>query len=129
MLAGAWAVVALALLVVQLKIMAHGPKSVTSQQLTNLVNRQGALVLDIRGQGEFNKGHIHGAKNIPMSQLADNIDKLSEYKDKPIVVVCANGISVSAACSLLAKKGFNQVYKLQGGMAAWNGDNLPVVKA
>lgn len=129
MLSGAWLVVALALATIQLRMMATGPKGVSPQQLTNLVNRAEAILIDIRGQGDFSKGHIQGARNIPLSQLKDQLNGLEKEKDKPMIMVCANGIQVSSACSLLSKHGFSQVYKLTGGMSAWLGDSLPVVKS
>lgn len=125
---GAWTVVAVLLLVVQFRIMAHGPKSITSQMLTNYVNREDAVVVDIRGQGDFGKGHIQGAINMPLSQLKDKAQDLEKYKDRPIIMVCANGIQVGGACETLRKEGFENLYKLTGGMSAWTGDNLPVVK-
>jgi len=125
---GAWVVVAVTLLVVQLRIMAHGPKSITTQMLTNFVNREDAVVVDIRGQADFSKGHIQGAVNIPLSQIKDKAKDLEKYQGKPIILVCANGIQVSGACETLRKAGIEQLHKLAGGMSSWTGDNLPVVK-
>ncbi|TQV74568.1 rhodanese-like domain-containing protein [Aliikangiella marina] len=125
---GAWVVVAVLLLAVQVRLMAHGPKSITTQMLTNYVNRDEAVVVDIRGQGDFSKGHIPGAINMPLSQLKDKARDLEKYKDKPIIMVCANGIQVGGACETLRKEGFENLHKLTGGMSSWTGDNLPVVK-
>lgn len=128
MLFGAWAVVAILLLSVQIKLMALGPKSITTQILTNYVNRDNAVVVDIRGQAEFNKGHIQGALNIPLSQIKEATKDLEKYEGRPIIMVCANGIQVNAACNTLRKAGIENVHKLAGGMSSWVGDNLPVVK-
>lgn len=128
MLVGAWGVVAVLLVIVQLKLMAHGPKSVTSQMLTHLVNRDNAVVVDIRGQADFSKGHIQGAVHIPFSQVKENVKALEKYRGRPIIMVCANGMQVSAACETLRKAGIEKLYKLAGGMASWRGDNLPLVK-
>ena len=125
---GGWVVVAVLLLVVQIRIMAHGPKSITTQMLTNFVNREDGVVVDIRGQADFSKGHIQGAVNIPMSQLKDKAKDLEKYQGRPIIMVCANGIQVSGACETLKKAGIEQIHKLSGGMSSWTGDNLPVVK-
>ncbi len=127
-LSAAWFVVASALLFVQFRVMATGPKAISTQMLTNLVNREEAVVVDIRGANDFNKGHIHGALNIPLSKIKESTESLEKYKNKPIIMVCANGISVAAACSILTKSGMERVFKLQGGMGSWTGDNLPVVK-
>jgi rhodanese-related sulfurtransferase len=127
-LSSAWVIVALMLLSVQIKLTALGPTAVTSQMLTQLVNRQDAVVVDIRGQADFSKGHIQGALNVPLSKLKENTKDLENYKDSPIIMVCANGIQVAGACDVLKKAGFEQIYKLTGGMTSWKGDNLPVVK-
>ena len=128
LLSSAWLTVAILLGVTQFRLMAVGAKSVSSQILTNLVNRERGVVVDIRPQADFNKGHIHGAINIPLSKVKDSTKELEKYKNTPIIMVCTNGISVSSACSTLQKAGMEQVYKLKGGMTSWVGDNLPVVK-
>ncbi len=127
-LSGAWILVAIILLTVQIKHMANGPKSITTQILTNLVNREDAVVVDIRGQADFSKGHIQGAVNIPMSKIKENAKDLEKYQGRPIIMVCANGIQVNGACDILKKSGIEELHKLAGGMSSWVGDNLPVVK-
>lgn len=128
LLSSAWLVVAVFLSITQFKQMASAPKAVSSQGLTNMVNREKGVVVDIRAQADFNKGHIHGAINIPLSKVKDSIKDLEKYKNTPIIMVCANGISVAGACNTLKKSGMEQVFKLAGGMSSWVGDNLPVVK-
>jgi rhodanese-related sulfurtransferase len=128
LLSSAWLLVAVILAITQFKQMASAPKAVSSQILTNMVNRESAVVVDVRAQADFNKGHIHGAINIPLSKVKDSIKDLEKHKNTPIIMVCANGISVAAACNTLKKSGIEQVFKLAGGMSSWTGDNLPVVK-
>ncbi len=128
LLSTAWLVVAVLLGFSQIKHMASAPKAVSPQTLTNLVNREKGVVIDIRAHADFNRGHIHGAINIPLSKVKDSIKDLEKYQNTPIIMVCANGISVAAACSTLSKAGMQKVYKLSGGMSSWVGDNLPVVK-
>ncbi len=62
--------------------------AVSSQQLVNLINREQALVLDIRNSGEFGKSHIAGSKNIQLTKLPKQLNTLENWKTKPIVVVC-----------------------------------------
>lgn len=128
-LSSAWLAVAVLLAISHIKHMANGPKAVSSQILTNLVNRDNGIVIDIRAASEFNKGHIHGARNIPLSKIKETTKDLEKYKNTPIIMVCQNGISVAAACSILKKAGMEKVYKLSGGMTSWVGDNLPTVKS
>lgn len=68
---------------------------------------QGAIILDVRSPGEFAGGHIKGAKNIPLQQLAAGVKSLA--KDKPIITCCASGMRSASAKSQLKSLGFEKV--------------------
>jgi rhodanese-related sulfurtransferase len=106
----------------------RGGQNVSPQQLVNLVNRDGAIVVDVRDPKEFAAGHIVSAVNIPQSALAGRLTELAKYKDKPVAIVCKMGQHSGAAGTLLRKAGFQQVMRLSGGMMEWRNQNLPVVK-
>lgn len=103
-------------------------KSIAPQELTQLVNRQDGVVLDIRPQADFSKGHIVGAISAPLSKLASMDKELERYKERPVIVVCAQGLTAVNACKQLKKLGFSQLYRLNNGMQAWSAENLPVSK-
>ena len=77
--------------------------------------RMGGTIIDVRSKGEFASGHIKGSLNIPVDQLARNLDKLKD-KNKPIITCCASGNRSGTAKTLLLSKGYKHVYN--GG--AWN---------
>lgn len=106
----------------------RGGQSVSPQQLVDMVNRQQAVVLDVRERKEFQAGHIVEAVNVPFSALDNRVDELKKYRDRPIVVTCKMGQTAGAAGTLLRKQGFENVSRLTGGMAEWRNQNLPVVK-
>jgi rhodanese-related sulfurtransferase len=106
----------------------RGGQNVSPQQLVNLVNRDGAIVVDVRDPKEFAAGHIVSAVNIPQAALAGRLNELAKYKDKPVAIVCKMGQHSGAAGTLLRKAGFQQVMRLSGGMMEWRNQNLPVVK-
>lgn len=108
--------------------MRRGGRSVTAQQLVDLVNREDAVVLDIRERKEFQGGHIVGAVNVPYANLASRIDELKKYQARPLVVACKMGQHAGAAGTMLRKAGFENVARLTGGMTEWRNQNLPVVK-
>jgi rhodanese-related sulfurtransferase len=108
--------------------MRRGGHSISVQQLVDLVNREGAVVLDVRDRKEFESGHIVGAINIPYANLDTRIDELRKYGEKPIIVACRMGQHSGAAGTLLRKQGFKNVSRLAGGMAEWLNQNLPVVR-
>lgn len=104
-------------------------KELSSQDATLLMNRQDALVLDIRPAAEFKKGHILGATQLKPEQINQaDFSKLEKNKDKPIIVVCAMGMTARKTAMQMLKAGFNQVSVLKGGMNAWQGENLPINK-
>jgi rhodanese-related sulfurtransferase len=105
-----------------------GFKAVAPAGLTALINRQDALLVDVSPAPDFEKGHIAGARNVQLSQFDADNKVLAKVRDLPVVVACRTGTASSAAARKLAKAGFKQVYWLDGGVAAWQQANLPLVK-
>lgn len=106
----------------------RGGRTVSAQQLVDMVNRENALVVDVRDRKEFQAGHIVDAVNIPQSSLESRLDELKKHRERPVVVVCRIGQNAGTAGTLLRKAGFEQVSRLSGGIAEWRNQNLPVVK-
>ena len=105
-----------------------GGASVNTLEATQLINRQDALVLDVREQAEYAQGHILNARGLPLSQMEARIGDLAKYKEKPVIVYCASGNRSNAAAAALRKGGFTQVVNLRGGFAAWQQAGLPAQK-
>ncbi len=110
-----------------LRRSAGGP-AVSTLQATQLINREDALVLDVRPEAEYSKGHILGARNVPLADLAARAGELERYKDKPVVVCCNTGNTSVGGVSQLRKAGFAKAVNLAGGLAAWQQAGLPVAK-
>ena len=108
--------------------MRRGGKSVSAQQLVNLVNNENAVVIDVRDSKEYEAGHIVDAINIPHTALETRMSELNKYKHKPVVLTCKMGQHSGASGTLLRKAGFEQVARLTGGILEWRNQNLPVVK-
>lgn len=104
-------------------------RSISSLQATLLINKQQALVLDLRDNAEFDAGHIVGARHVPLSGLPDQLRLLKDYQHKPVILVCKLGQHSGAAGKLLRQQGFTNVVRLSGGISGWLGDNLPLVKS
>lgn len=107
---------------------ASGAKDVSPAEAVLLINRENALVLDVREEQEFAAGHVPDAKNIPLAKLTERVGELKKYQQKPIVVNCQAGVRSVNACGQLQKAGFAKVYNLKGGLNAWNDAKLPVAK-
>ena len=110
-----------------LRARAGGP-AVGTTEATNLINREDAFLLDVREPDEFAKGHILGAKNIPLGQLESRVAELDKHKAKPVIVHCETGNRSSAGMATLRAKGFERAVNLAGGYAAWKQAGLPVEK-
>jgi len=103
--------------------------AIGSSETTQLMNREDAIVVDVRGVDEFRTGHIVGAKNIPLSQIQNKkFSGIENKKQIPIILVCESGMRSSGAAKVLAGAEFERVYNLKGGMGQWRSDKLPVSK-
>ena len=122
------AVVSGAMLVLPLLRRGAGGPSVTTLQATQMINRQDALLLDVREQAEYAQAHILNARGLPLSQLEARIGDIEKFKDKPLIVYCATDNRSSSAAATLKKRGFSNVVILSGGFAAWQQAGLPVQK-
>lgn len=92
------------------------------------MNKQGALLLDVREPDEYTAVHAPNAKLIPLGQLGSRLQEIAPYKDKPIVVMCRSGRRSAKAVELLQEAGYTQVSNIKGGINAWEGDGLEVIK-
>jgi rhodanese-related sulfurtransferase len=108
---------------------AGGGPAVSAAQATQLINREDALVIDVRDPGEYGTGHILGAKNVPLSRIdAAGSEIAAKRKDKPVIVYCDNGNRSTKAAAALKSQGFGKVVSLSGGLGAWRQAGLPVEK-
>ncbi|MBR4736361.1 MAG: rhodanese-like domain-containing protein [Rhodocyclaceae bacterium] len=100
----------------------------TPTQATLLINREEPLVIDLRTQGEFDKGRLNDARNIAQADLSARLSDLQNYKTRPILLYCATGMRSAASVKLMREAGFEKVFHLQGGLMEWEKANLPVTR-
>ncbi|MET0209432.1 MAG: rhodanese-like domain-containing protein [Burkholderiaceae bacterium] len=101
-------------------------KEVGTLNVTQLMNHENAVLLDVREAGEFKDGTLPGAVHIPLSQLKERGGELAKLTSRPVVAYCAFGRRSTAAAGILAKLGFANIYSLRGGIKAWRDAGLPV---
>ena len=118
---------ALAVLIYELRERVRGAGAVSPQDAVRLMN-QGAALLDVRAAEAFAAGHIRGARNLPLDRLAEGLDGLKRFKDKPVIVYCEQGVTAAAAMRQLTQQGFGKVVSLRGGLSAWRAEQLPVAR-
>ena len=105
-----------------------GYKRVSPAQLTALINRDDALLVDVSPLADFEKGHIVGSKNVVMSQFDPENKVLAKVRELPVALVCRSGTNSADAAKRLAKAGFSQVYWLDGGIVSWQQADLPLAR-
>ena len=102
--------------------------SVTTTEAVQLINKQDAVLLDIRTKKEWENGTITNAIHIPLVELDKRIDELNKYKSKDLIVICNMGQTAGTATKKLMAAGFEKVVRLKGGIAEWKAQSLPLVK-
>ena len=89
-------------------------------------NSSDLVLLDVRSQEEFSKGHIEGAVNIPHSNIQEILKQLNT--NDSVVIYCRSGRRVGLVADILENKGYNKLHHLDGDMNKWLADKKPIVK-
>lgn len=103
-------------------------KQIGPAQAVQVMNSEGALVLDVREEAEMRTGKLSGARHIALGQLKNRMVELEAFKSSPVLVYCRSGSRSAHACHVMAKAGFQNVHNLAGGILAWESANLPISK-
>jgi len=103
--------------------------SLTAQGAVQLINRERAVVVDVREPEEFAAGHVTGAKNVPLNQLEQKLPTAVKNKSLPLLLVCASGSRAQRAVATAKKLGYEQAQAVAGGLKSWKDANLPLEKA
>ena len=106
----------------------RGGAKISAQGAVNLINKDEAVVVDIRDRKEFGEGRITGSINIPLNSMKSRMNELNKFKDKQIIVADKMGQHSAMAVKQLNAEGFSNVSRLNGGIADWKASNLPLVK-
>lgn len=106
----------------------QGISTVSPQEATTLMNREHAIVLDVRSTQLFREGHVIGALNIPAESIDERFDAIKQYRDKCVIIYCARGQQSTSVAINLKKHNFSKACVIEGGIAAWQSEGMPVVK-
>ncbi len=112
----------------QIQKAVSGSKEVSAGQAVQLINRRDAVILDVRDSSEFASGHVVNSRHIPVAEIDKRIKEIEKFKQRPIVVICRSGSRSAAACGVLRKSGFTEVFSLKGGILAWIQAGMPIEK-
>lgn len=95
-------------------------------EATLKINRDDAVVIDVREQGEYAQGHMPNARHIPLGELDRRIPELEKLKPAPIILCCATGSRSRTAIAKLQKAGFENIFNLRGGLLEWEKAGNPL---
>ena len=124
-----WLALFAAVLYTTFKGVASKVKVISRGEATRLINKEDAVVVDLRQRDDFRKGHIAGAVNLLPSEIkANNVGELEKRKSTPIIVVDGTGLQAQTPANELVKAGFEKVFVLKDGVSGWVGENLPLVR-
>lgn len=125
----AWVALLVAVIVLTVKSKLSNVKEVVRGEAIRLINKEDAVIVDIRNRDDYRRGHIANAFNLLPNDIKNgSVGELEKHKSQPIIVVCANGLSSREAAENLHKAGFERVQVLKDGLAGWSGENLPLVR-
>ncbi len=99
------------------------------QAMVQLMNRDKAVVIDVCEPDEFARGHVMGAKNVPLGQLEDKLGQVVKNKSTQVIMVCQVGARSARAAASARKLGYDNVQSLSGGLRAWVAASMPTEKA
>ncbi len=99
------------------------------QAMVQLMNRDKAVVIDVCEPDEFARGHVIGAKNLPLGQLEDKLAQVVKNKSAHVIMVCQVGARSARAAATARKLGFENVQSLSGGLRAWTAASMPTEKS
>jgi rhodanese-related sulfurtransferase len=99
----------------------------SAHEATLLLNKDAAVIVDLREAADFRAGHIVNSLNIPYNKIIGDTSELTTHKDKILILVDKLGQHAGTVGRKLGKEGF-QVRRLSGGISEWQSQNLPLSK-
>lgn len=126
---GLFIILFIAVIVVEYLDSGRGIKKLNTQQAIKFMDNKKHLLIDLRNYIEFEKGYIHGAKQIAIDALKHKPAEHIKKKETPVLLVDEGEFHAVSTASRLKKQGFSEVYVLKGGIKNWKKENLPLTKS
>lgn len=104
----------------------RGVKDISPRVAQEYIQGQGAVILDVREQKEYDAGHVPNSIFIPLGQLESRLDEINAHRNQTIVIICHGGKRSATACMHLRNHDFKQPLNIAGGILAWKKAGLPV---
>ena len=97
---------------------------VSPKRLTEIVNKENGVVIDVRKADDYRRTRIAASRNIPADQIQNRLGELD--KTRPVVLVDRTGGLSKTVAQLLRGVGFEKVYILENGLFAWQKEGMPL---
>ena len=107
-----------------LAVVASNIDAPAAQRL--LKERRDVYLLDVRTPGEYQQMRLANAHLIPIDQVTQRLDEIP--KNRPVIVYCAVGSRSAQVFNYLARRGYQEVYNLEGGIYAWAQKGYPILQ-
>ncbi|EOZ4596107.1 rhodanese-like domain-containing protein [Morganella morganii] len=125
-----WVALLISVIVLTVKGLFSKVKTIPRSTAIALINKEEAIVVDTRTRDDFRRGHIIDAVNLTPSEIKDNnLGEVEKHKNRPVILVSANGMELVKPAESLLKAGFERVFVLKDGLSGWTGDNLPLSRS
>jgi len=103
-----------------------GAQQISPAEVTRLINRERAVLLDLRPEGVFAAAHLPGAVRVDPVRDAERIRVLTKDRARPVVLHTDDTMAGIALFRSLGAQGCERVYRLRGGLDAWRAAGLPL---
>jgi rhodanese-related sulfurtransferase len=126
-----WAVLAVASgtwLLVEFIRQQRDKSQLTPVEATLLINREDAVVVDVRAQTDYEKGHLPNARALPLGDIGSRSAELEKFRARPILLYCNSGSTAAKGIAALKKAGFEKLYNLRGGLFEWEKAGYPITR-
>jgi len=127
-LCSATVVILIVLIFEEMRKKISGVPMLSAQEVSLLLNRENAVIVDLRNQNAFATGHILGAINISHNEIELHLKKLEAHKNKTIILVDDQDTNISSVGAKLRIHGFIKIHALAKGLNSWKEAQLPLVK-
>lgn len=100
---------------------------ITPVEAVGKINREKAIIVDLRESETYDAGHLVGARNLPASKIKeDGIKGLPKNKAFPVILVCASGVTARKYAKTFRDEGYENVFVLDGGIGGWVKAEFPI---
>lgn len=119
-----WLILLISIIFITIQERFSKVKQINRNKAIYLMNNKDSIIIDLRSEKDFKKGHIINSINLPNF----DVEKFKKYEKKNIILTSANSLEIFSPAEKLTKKGFKNIYILKEGIIGWLNNNLPLIK-